>query len=109
MQLTLGEVIATLNSIHPDIPVKNGWACGSAHSYRGDSSCLAFELIGETTVGELLDEARRACGNIYDGWKGGEYKMNKDTPCYVATEGRSGDELSAFYLKAIINETSNWI
>lgn len=109
MQLTLGEVIATLNSYSRDTSVKNGWSCCSAYSYRGDYSHLAFDLTGETTVGEMLDEAMSACGRTYEGWKGGDYEMDEDTPCHITGRDCSGDELSAFYLKAMINESDDWI
>ncbi len=38
-------------------------------------------------VGELLDELKSAVGKTYQGWKGGDYVMDRDTEVWVDNTG----------------------
>jgi hypothetical protein len=61
-----------------------------ACSYRGDYSKLAFIVQpGATTIGDLLELAKDQVGSTHHGYKGGHYRMDGTTDCYLV---RSYDE-----------------
>lgn len=62
---------------------------------------LGFDFVGyehfdkniehkEPTIQELLTELKSAIGKEYTGWKGGEFRMDENTPVWVANSGNSG-------------------
>ena len=67
----------------------------SANSYRGyyDHLALSYwnEDIGQDkrapTVGALVATLETANGKTYEGYKGGNYKMNLETPVWVDNWG----------------------
>jgi hypothetical protein len=59
-------------------------------SYRGfyDHLALGYEEPREyPTVAQVLAEARACVGKVFTGWKGGDYRMDLDTPVWVANPG----------------------
>lgn len=100
--MRLEEVIKVLESAPRDRVVAHG--LGKAMSYRGYYDQLAFEPKDNVTVGEMLDEARSAVDKVFDGYKGGEYKMYDFTECWIAEYGDCGDALSADGLRCMIGE-----
>jgi hypothetical protein len=81
--LTLGGLISALGPVAPDARLSQ--SLGGAHSYRGYYSDLAFRPSGEiTTAGALLNEARAALGQTFEGYKGGDFVMGPDTPLWVS-------------------------
>lgn len=97
--LTLGKLIEGLAALPVDTPVRidvSGAAPGGAHSYRGYYSDLAFEPDGDwDTVAKFLGAARVALGQVFRGYKGGEFTMHERTPLWLAPYGTEG--------RAIIN------
>lgn len=93
-QLTLGQLIAYLQALPPDMPVA---PLEAPHSYRGYYCDLAFEVRGEASrpAGELLAECQAAMGQVFQGYKGGDFLMGASTPLWVAEYGRSGERLMA--------------
>ncbi len=90
-QLTLGKLIAALESMPDGAMVVN---LVDAHSYRGYYSDLAFELGGGTRpAADLLTEAKGAMGEVFEGYKGGDFVMGKLTPMWVASYGCTGRKL----------------
>jgi len=87
--MTLGEYIERLEKADPEKKVKLG--LGNPDSWRGVYSELAFAPVENTTVGEMLSEARKAVGATYEGYKGGEYTMTKDTDIHVDCYGQWSD------------------
>lgn len=84
-QMTLGEIIDVLSALDPDRKVVG---LGTLDSYRGYYSDLAFEPdAGWRTVSELLQECRSAVGKAFEGYKGGEYVMDLDTPLWLSPWG----------------------
>ncbi len=61
-------------------------------SYRGDYSQLAFAPTKNVTVASMLQHARSALGQTFEGYKGGEFKMDKWTDCYINEYGESGGD-----------------
>lgn len=91
--MTLGKLIDALASIPPDKEI-DGF--GDQHSYRGYYSDLAFELTGEKMPASKGLELAWACmGETFEGYKGGEYVMHRDTPIWIANYGRSGKKMMA--------------
>lgn len=91
--MNLGDLITALEAADPNQQVANGF--GNPHSYRGDYYDLAFEPVTDTTVGDMLADARSAVGATYQGWKGGDFRMNKYTWCWLSVEGdASGESVS---------------
>jgi len=94
-QMTLGKLIAALETMPQDAPVAN---LHNAHSYRGYYSDLAFEPAhGTRPASELLAECRNAMGRVFQGYKGGDFMMGETTPVWVACYGCCGDKLIAVH------------
>lgn len=92
-QLTLGKLIAALETMPPDAPITN---LLEPHSYRGYYEDLAFEQgEGTRTVGELLADCKAAMGQVFQGYKGGDFVMGALTPVWVASWGDCGKKLIA--------------
>ena len=100
-QLTLGEMILTLESLDPELVIKG---LGDLHSYRGYYSDLAFDVgtAVDKPVIQLLEECREAIGSTYEGWKGGDFTMTKSTPLFVAYEGSCGLRLMGIVTGKIV-------
>ena len=104
VQMTLGDLIAALEAMDPLSMVAN---LGNAHSYRGYYRDLAFERIEAVReAGDLLEECLSAMGQVFHGYKGGNYKMDAQTPVWVADYGYSGYRLVGIgeYLKLASDE-----
>lgn len=87
-QLTLGAMIKTLEGMAPETAV----CLGSPHSYRGYYCDLSFENEANT-AGKLLAECREAMGQVFQGYKGGDFVMGALTPTWVASWGACGNKL----------------
>lgn len=88
--LTLGQLIAALDEIRRDMPVRfdTGSYPRGAHSYRGYYSDLAFEpTTTGVTVADLLGECLSVLDTCLQGYKGGDYLMDEDTPLWEAEYG----------------------
>jgi hypothetical protein len=92
--IKLGELIKQLSTCNPDARVQFDF-CDLRptilRSYRGyyDQLALGWEEDGNRTVGELLEERKAAVGKVYEGYKGGEFTMNEETPEWVSGYGRA--------------------
>jgi hypothetical protein len=94
-QMTLGELIAALKAMPADADVAN---LTSPHSFRGYYSDLAFEKgDGLRKASELLSDCRSAMGEVFHGYKGGEFVMGAKTPVWVAKYGLCGPKLMAIH------------
>jgi hypothetical protein len=101
MQLTLGDVIDALERCE-----RNSWVRydfgnlvpDGLRSYRGYYEQLALgwrEIGGKKAiiVSDLLQECKQAVGLIFTGYKGGRYRMTRDTEIWVANYGHSTDTI----------------
>jgi hypothetical protein len=95
-QLRLGELIEILRGCDPSRVLPIG--LGEAHSYRGYYDELAFVPTPNTSIGQMLERAEGAVGEVFDGWKGGEYRMDLNTPCWLAEGGETGETLGTVLL-----------
>jgi hypothetical protein len=90
-QMTLGGMIAHLETLPPDTEVAN---LRNPHSYRGYYDHLAFERPkGTRPAGELLEECRQQVGSFHSGYHGGQFRMSISTPVWVACYGDLGQQL----------------
>lgn len=83
--MNLGDLIKQLKDYNPNTVVPLGF--GAPHSYRGDYYSVAFEPVEVTTIGEMLEHAKSALGATFTGYKGGEYKMEEYSECWIADYG----------------------
>jgi hypothetical protein len=92
-QLTLGKLIDALESMPADAQVAN---LRDPDSYRGYYSDLYFERQeGTRPASELLADCKAAMGQVFTGYKGGDYVMGALTPLWIATYGCCGQKLMA--------------
>ena len=92
-QLTLGALIAALEAMPADAQVAN---LREPDSYRGYYSDLYFERQdGTRPASELLADCKAAMGQVFTGYKGGDYVMGAMTPLCIATYGCGGPKLMA--------------
>jgi hypothetical protein len=92
-QMTLGSLIAALEAMPAGAEVSN---LRRLDSYRGYYSDLALEHAdGNRPAAELLAECRAAMGEVFHGYKGGEYVMGARTPMWIADYGNCGVALMA--------------
>lgn len=92
-QITLGKLIDTLAAMPPETELEG---FGEAHSYRGYYSDLAFEKMEEkTTSGKVLEMARACMGEVFTGYKGGDFQMGRNTPVWLANYGSLGMKVMA--------------
>ena len=90
-QMTLGGFIEKLESMPAKMKIDG---LDNPHSYRGYYSDLAFEKAEKKrTVKETLKMARECLGEMFEGYKGGEFYMNKGTPIFRAFYGICGDRI----------------
>ena len=95
-QMTLGKTIGALEAMPEGAEVAN---LNSAHSYRGYYSDLAFEQEeGTRPAADLLVECKAAMGQVFCGYKGGDFVMGALTPVWVASYGCCGQKLMALYV-----------
>lgn len=98
-QWTLGQLIdacAALGSGRDDTEVVFDF-CGASprdiDSWRGSYAELALSYTFEKTMtlGAFMALLKGANGATFDGYKGGEFCMSRDTPVWVANWGNSGN------------------
>ena len=90
-QMTLGELIGVLESMPEGAEVEG---LGDLTSYRGYYSDLAFKPeTGRKPASEILATCRAAMGQVFEGYKGGEYIMGANTPLWLAYYGSCGDKI----------------
>lgn len=84
-QMTLGGLIDALAQLPPDRAIAG--LC-EPHSYRGYYCDVAFEPSDEArSVADVLAEARGCMGEIFIGYKGGDYTMGRNTPVWISLYG----------------------
>lgn len=88
--MILGDYINYLKTIPPETKVPLG--LGFPHSWRGDYSQLAFEIVENTTAGQMLKAAEDAVNKTYMGYKGGEFKMTENTKINIDERGVWSDD-----------------
>jgi len=97
--ITLGKLIELLENRPKDETVQfdfSGFYPSGVASYRGyyDQLALGFDpesgdrnCTPQITVEQLIVKLKEADGKTYTGYKGGEYRMNLNTPIWMANYG----------------------
>lgn len=89
--MTLGELIARLEAMPSDADVVlsyNGMPPSSFGSYRGYYNMLAIDSGKQSiSASEFLKMARNADGETFEGYKGGDYTMSRNTPVWASDWG----------------------
>ena len=94
-QLTLGALIDALEKMPAQASVANLRDPGS---YRGYFEDLYFEHHeGTRPAADLLSECKSAMGEVFTGYKGGDFVMGALTPLWVASYGFCGRKLMAVH------------
>jgi hypothetical protein len=91
--LTLGGLVEALKGAEADAIVRFdvGGSPTSPHSYRGYYDDLSFEAAAEpVTVERLLVGAENCIGRTFEGYKGGDFLMDAETPLWLAPYGCTG-------------------
>lgn len=92
-QLTLGEMIKTLEAMPADTMIDG---IDEPHSYRGYYSDLAFSRQDEKVrAADALAMCRGAMGQVFEGYRGGDFVMGALTPVWIAFYGSCGQKLMA--------------
>jgi hypothetical protein len=94
-QLTLGALIDYLETVPSKsrLTWKDGKGIARPHSYRGYYSDLALsypygENSGLVRVGTVLTMLKEKClGQTFEGYKGGDYRMDRGTPLWCSPYG----------------------
>lgn len=100
--LYLGELIEALEKGYP---LDEEWKIGlhNPHSYRGVYEDLAFEpTTTSMTTAEMLEVIRPCIGQTFEGFKGGDFRMNQHSNVWLAYYGSSGGtQISPLVLTAL--------
>jgi hypothetical protein len=85
-QMTLGTLIDRLSELPGDLLM---WNMKDLHSYRGYYSDLAFDHDSDSQrpVREVLADCRKAMGEVFVGYKGGDFVMGRNTPMWISSYG----------------------
>ncbi len=98
--MTLGQLIERLERADKGKIVKSGF--NNPHSYMGYYEDLAFEPCQNISVLEMLECARSALGQTFEGYKGGEFRMDEHTEVHIACYGCCGDEIGPTILEYML-------
>lgn len=107
-QLGIGELVALLRAadanknVWADVPGRGVQVSGIVDSYRGYYEQLAIEPGEEATAGELADALSNAIGEEFQGYKGGDYTMSRNTPVWVSGYG----DASGFAVTGVVESES---
>jgi hypothetical protein len=95
--MKLREMITLLEGIKDkNMVVEKGF--DSPHSWRGDYYDLAFEPCENVTIQSMLDCAKSAVGQTYEGYKGDDFTMDEDTEIHISNYGTSNDYLGEYFI-----------
>lgn len=94
-QMTLGKMIDRLATMQPETMIDG---LENPHSYRGYYSDLALERRAEKiAVKDALAMCRSAMGEVFEGYKGGDFQMGRNTPVWLANYGCCGEKIMAIH------------
>jgi len=90
-QMTLGGLIKHLEGLPEGVEVDG---LSSPVSYRGYYIDLAFELTGKKETAKSILPILRGCmGEVFEGYKGGDFSMGSLTPIWIASYGDCGERI----------------
>jgi hypothetical protein len=95
-RLSLGEFLDVLER-QPEADLVlfdfGGMVPTRVNSYRGyyEDLAIGFGDVDTPKVAEVLKELRSAIGKTFEGYKGGNYRMGRNSRLWVANYGRTSD------------------
>lgn len=90
-QMTLGKLIARLKELPQEMKVPG---LSAPHSYRGYYNDLAFTIPNDpASIGEILATAKGCMGEVFTGYKGGDFQMGRNTPIWLSNYGCCGQKI----------------
>ncbi|MDR0532523.1 MAG: hypothetical protein LBH01_01055 [Verrucomicrobiales bacterium] len=98
--MTLIELIYRLEREAAGRVLEQGF--GNPHSYRGNYAELAFEPRAGVSIGDMLAAARSAVGAVFQGYKGGHYRMSELTQVWLASRSECGEPVTATGLEVML-------
>lgn len=95
--VNLGELIEWLEKQDQDLIVKDGF--GEPHCDRGYYENLSFDPLPEAKISEMLNYAKSAVNQTFEGYHGGEYKMTLFTPVGIGYDYESAESITSIHFK----------
>lgn len=95
--LSLGD-LHDLCEAHPEalVVVDGEGGVGEENSYRGYYHDIAFFPAAEpTAASDVLNACKRGLADTYVGYKGGDFRYDRDTPTWYAYHGCCGPAIVA--------------
>ena len=84
--MNLGEYIAILDKCkNKNRVIKKG--LGNPDSWRGSYDELAFDIVENITIQEMIDCAKDCIGKKFRGYKGGDYIFDESTRINIDSYG----------------------
>lgn len=110
--LKLGGLIAALERAPQEKPVYFdvlNLAPTTFASYRGYYDDLALGFSGDysasaPTVAQLLEQCKAAKKETFQGWKGGDYRMDDRSTVWVANRGNT----TGYQIERLLWSEDNW-
>lgn len=90
--ITLGRLIEWLQSQDPNKQITQ--CIGAGVSYAGYNTQLAFALVPQTTIGEMLANALAADDNAYIGYNGSLYTVDMRAACSFESQDVMANAIS---------------
>lgn len=97
----LKQLIGLLEAAPQDKIVPKGFT--NPHSWRGIYHELAFEPAENVKVSDMLADAKSALGKTFEGYKGGDFKMDEDTEVHISDYGSSHDFMGEMLMWYMLN------
>lgn len=94
--MNLSQLIERLKAADQSRIVLMGFS--SPHSYRGYYEELAFEPTANTSIADMLKCAEESLGRVFQGYKGGDYRMHAYTEVWLANYGDTGEGIGPVLL-----------
>ncbi len=90
-QMTLGKMIERLEAMPPETMIEG---IKAPHSYRGYYCDIAFERVeNRIAASAALALCKSAMGEVFEGYKGGDFQMGRNTPLWLASYGCCGQKI----------------
>lgn len=94
--MNLQQLIEELEKEPKERIIKYGFT--NPHSHRGNYYDLAFEPAENVTIESMIASAKSAIGKTFNGYKGGDFRMDLYTSVHFAEYGESGEEITYYGL-----------
>ena len=101
--MNLGEYIKILEKCeNKNRVIKKG--LGDPDSWRGSYNELAFDIVENITIQQMIDCAKNCIGMQFTGYKGGEFVFDENTSINIDSYGdyTDGRKMWSFFLELLL-------